>query len=189
MGVFVSYSSRDKDAVIRLTQDLQDADEQVWLDQRLAGSQPNGSGQSGGRRRCLPCPAGQFLEPTFAIGAKSALVVPLTLTTDPPTEPVAIDGIGLRDAGVAVAFDVVEELTELLLPFVGVGIPCPAGQLLKPVLMVGVEGAFAPLDALLVDPRTEPTIVGYVAGRDAGVAVVFDVVQELAECLLPLGGI
>jgi hypothetical protein len=37
MGVFVSYSSRDKDGVTRLTQDLQDADEQVWLDQRLAG--------------------------------------------------------------------------------------------------------------------------------------------------------
>jgi hypothetical protein len=37
MGVFVSYSSRDKDAVTRLTQDLQDTDEQVWLDQRLGG--------------------------------------------------------------------------------------------------------------------------------------------------------
>ena len=37
MGVFVSYSSRDKEAVTRLTQDLQDADEQVWLDKRLAG--------------------------------------------------------------------------------------------------------------------------------------------------------
>lgn len=37
MGVFVSYSSRDKDRVTQLTQDLQDADEQVWLDQRLAG--------------------------------------------------------------------------------------------------------------------------------------------------------
>jgi uncharacterized membrane protein HdeD (DUF308 family) len=37
MTVFVSYSSRDKDAVKSLTQDLQDADEQVWLDQRLAG--------------------------------------------------------------------------------------------------------------------------------------------------------
>jgi TIR domain len=37
MGVFVSYSSRDKEAVTRLAQDLQDADEQVWLDQRLAG--------------------------------------------------------------------------------------------------------------------------------------------------------
>ncbi|BBZ43972.1 TIR domain-containing protein [Mycobacterium parmense] len=37
MGVFVSYSSRDKEAVTRLTQDLRDADEQVWLDQRLAG--------------------------------------------------------------------------------------------------------------------------------------------------------
>jgi hypothetical protein len=37
VGVFVSYSSRDKDAVKNLTQDLQDAEEQVWLDQRLAG--------------------------------------------------------------------------------------------------------------------------------------------------------
>jgi hypothetical protein len=35
--VFVSYSSRDKDAVKNLTQDLQDADEQMWMDQRLAG--------------------------------------------------------------------------------------------------------------------------------------------------------
>ena len=39
MTVFVSYSSRDKDAVKGLTQDLQDADEQVWLDQRLAGGE------------------------------------------------------------------------------------------------------------------------------------------------------
>jgi hypothetical protein len=37
MGLFLSYSSRDKDAVKNLTQDLQDADEQVWMDQRLAG--------------------------------------------------------------------------------------------------------------------------------------------------------
>ena len=39
MTVFVSYSSRDKDAVKSLTQDLQDADEQVWMDQRLAGGE------------------------------------------------------------------------------------------------------------------------------------------------------
>jgi TIR domain-containing protein len=37
--VFVSYSSRDKDAVKSLTQDLQDADEQIWMDQRLAGGE------------------------------------------------------------------------------------------------------------------------------------------------------
>jgi serine/threonine kinase PknH len=35
--VFVSYSSRDRDAVKGLSQDLQDADERVWMDQRLAG--------------------------------------------------------------------------------------------------------------------------------------------------------
>ena len=39
MAVFVSYSSRDKDAVTSLTDDLKDADEQVWLDQRLAGGE------------------------------------------------------------------------------------------------------------------------------------------------------
>jgi hypothetical protein len=37
--VFVSYSSRDRDAVKSLTQDLQDADERVWMDQRLAGGE------------------------------------------------------------------------------------------------------------------------------------------------------
>jgi TIR domain len=37
--VFVSYSSRDRDAVKSLVQDLQDADEQVWMDQRLAGGE------------------------------------------------------------------------------------------------------------------------------------------------------
>ncbi|MDT5093948.1 MAG: serine/threonine kinase PknH [Mycobacterium sp.] len=39
MTVFISYSSRDRDAVKSLTQDLQDADEQVWMDQRLAGGE------------------------------------------------------------------------------------------------------------------------------------------------------
>jgi predicted ATPase len=39
MGVFVSYSSLDKDAAARLTEDLQDAEEQVWLDERLGGGE------------------------------------------------------------------------------------------------------------------------------------------------------
>ncbi len=39
MTVFVSYSSRDRDAVKSLVQDLQDADEQVWMDQRLTGGE------------------------------------------------------------------------------------------------------------------------------------------------------
>jgi predicted ATPase len=39
MGVFVSYSSLDKDAATRLTEDLQDAEEQVWLDERLGGGE------------------------------------------------------------------------------------------------------------------------------------------------------
>lgn len=39
MAVFVSYSTRDGVAVNKLAQDLQDADEQVWIDQRLAGGE------------------------------------------------------------------------------------------------------------------------------------------------------
>ena len=116
----------------------------------------------------------------MAVGVKGAFLVALTLTTGPPTEPIAIDGIGLRDVGAAVVFDVVEESAEFLLPVVGGEIPCPAGQFVKPVLTVGVKGAFMPLDALLPDPRTKPIAVDYVAGRDAGVAVAFDVAQELA---------
>ena len=37
MTVFISYFSRDREAVKTLVQDLQDADEQVWMDERLAG--------------------------------------------------------------------------------------------------------------------------------------------------------
>jgi hypothetical protein len=36
---YVEHQSRDRDAVKSLTQDLQDADEQVWMDQRLAGGE------------------------------------------------------------------------------------------------------------------------------------------------------
>jgi len=39
MTVFVSYSSRDRDAVKNLTEGLQAAGEQVWMDQRLAGGE------------------------------------------------------------------------------------------------------------------------------------------------------
>ena len=36
--VFVSYSSRDRDAVKISSRICRDADEQVWMDQRLAGT-------------------------------------------------------------------------------------------------------------------------------------------------------
>jgi hypothetical protein len=45
--VFVSFSSRDKDAVESLTQDLHDADEQVWMDQRFAGRGKRGTTAAG----------------------------------------------------------------------------------------------------------------------------------------------
>ena len=60
-----------------------------------------------GRRTRAPRPAGQVLESALTVCLKGAFLVALTLTTDPPTERVAVDGIGLRDAGVGVALDVV----------------------------------------------------------------------------------
>ena len=56
MTVFASYSSRDKDAVKSLTQDLHDADEQVWMDQRLAGGW------------CLECSGKDYLIQHYADG-------------------------------------------------------------------------------------------------------------------------
>jgi hypothetical protein len=81
-----------------------------------------------GRRRCLPCPPGQLLEPVLAIGVKDAFGVDDPLVADPITEVVAIDGVGVRDAGVTVAFDVTQQLAEAFLPTVGDAVPCPAGQ-------------------------------------------------------------
>ena len=109
------------------------------------------------------------------------------LRFDPLTELVAIDRVGHRDAGVTVAFDVVQESAETLLPLVGAGVPRPAGQILEPASAVGVKGASA-FVALHIDPRTEPVAIDRVGDRDAGVTVAFDIVLESAETLLPLVG-
>ena len=84
-------------------------------------------------------------ESVLAVSVKGAFGVDVRCVIDPLTEPVAIDRVGLRDAGVTVAFDVVQESAETLLPLVGAGVPCPAGQLLESVLAVGVKGAFGVL--------------------------------------------
>ena len=59
---------------------------------------------------------------------------------DPLTELVTINGVRGRDAGVAVAFDVVLKSAESFLPLIGVGIPCPTGQLLESTLTIRIEG-------------------------------------------------
>lgn len=43
------------------------------------------------------------------------------LIVDPPAEVVAIDRVGLRHAGIGVAFDVFQESAETFLPLVGAG--------------------------------------------------------------------
>jgi hypothetical protein len=63
------------------------------------------------------------------VGTNGALGVESVLSLDPPAERVAIDCVRIRDQGVTVAFDVVQESAERLLPQAGDGVPCPAGRL------------------------------------------------------------
>ena len=69
----------------------------------------------------VPGPAGQFLESLLTVGVEGAVGVIPALYVDPLTEPVAIDRVGVQDAGVTVALDIVHESAETLLPQVGVG--------------------------------------------------------------------
>jgi hypothetical protein len=68
----------------------------------------------------------------LAIGVEGALDVALALRHDPTTELAAIDGVRVRNASVTVAFDILQELAETLLPLLGLRAPCPAGQGLEP---------------------------------------------------------
>jgi hypothetical protein len=91
----------------------------------------------------VPGPVRQGLELALAIGVKSAFRVRAALHLDPPTEWVAIDLVGFSDARVTMSFDVLLESAEAFLPLVGVGVPCPAGQGLKPALAIGVKRALS----------------------------------------------
>lgn len=102
----------------------------------------------------VPFPAGQVMEPVFAVGIKGAVGMEVALRDHPLTEPIAIDRVGHWDAGVTVAFDVVLESAETLLPLVSAGIPCPAGQPLESAFAVSLKGAFAVELALRTDPHT-----------------------------------
>ncbi len=63
-----------------------------------------------------PCPVREILESLLAISLKSACGIDTALSFDPQTELVAIDRVALRDAGVTVEFDVVQEPAEAFLP-------------------------------------------------------------------------
>ena len=137
----------------------------------------------------IPGPAGQVRESALAIGVKGAFGAVDALPTDPPTERVAIERVALWDAGVTVASDVVQQPAETLLPPVGVGVPCPAGQVLESAFAIGVKPAFRMERALYYDPLTERVAIDRVKVWDAGVTVAFDIVQESAETGLPLVGL
>ena len=135
----------------------------------------------------VPCPTGQFLESVFAVGVKGAFGVAMTLHGDPLTELVAIDRVRMRDAGVTVVFDVTHELAEALLPQVGAWGPCPPGQMLESAFLIGLKGASVVAATLDGDPLTELVAIDRVAHWDERVTVAFDVTQELAKAVLPLG--
>jgi hypothetical protein len=100
----------------------------------------------------------------LAIDLKGASGVVVALRLDPGTERVAIDHVGLRDAGVTVAFYVVQGAAETLLPLVD-RVPRPAGQVLESALTVDIKAAFGVHPALNGDPYTElevPWLVRYV---------------------------
>jgi hypothetical protein len=81
------------------------------------------------------------LEPVAALGTKG--VSSTALIADPCSELVAVDRVGVRDAGITMAFDVVQKSGEAFLPLVGVRTPCPAWQLFESVLAVSVKVPFA----------------------------------------------
>jgi hypothetical protein len=64
----------------------------------------------------IPRPTGQLFNPTLATGLKGAFGVVGALLPDPSTESLAVDRVGLRDAGVTVAFDKLFQQPEPELP-------------------------------------------------------------------------
>src|SRR5271156_4316350 len=91
----------------------------------------------------IPGPAGQCLKSALSISVEIAFGREAALGSDPPAQPVTINDILPRDARVAVLLDVVQESVEALLPSVGIGIPCPTGQLPEPAFASDVKCALA----------------------------------------------
>ncbi len=94
------------------------------------------------RRRCLPCPARHVLEPTLPFGVDGSSGIVAALFFNPHAESLVFGHVGDRDSGVTMPFDVVQKSAETVLPLVGMGVPCPAGQVLELALARDVECAF-----------------------------------------------
>src|SRR5271156_82825 len=105
----------------------------------------------------------------------------MPLQGDPLAETVAIDDAWPWDAGMTVVLDEVQQSREPVLPLVGLGGPCPAGQLSESTLTVSLKAAFRVQEALRNDPLAEPETIDDAGRRDAGMTVVIDVAQEHPE--------
>ena len=133
----------------------------------------------------IPGPAGQLLKPPFAFGLESAFSAEAAYILDPLTQPVAVDGVRRGNAGVTVAFDVVQQLAEAFLPLVSTGVPCPAGQGQESALPVEVKCAIGVQCALVDDPHTEPIAIDGVRRGNASVAMLCDESLQQPEPELP----
>src|ERR1700676_3766266 len=84
-----------------------------------------------------------------------------------------------------IVFDVLQESTETFFPPVGIRIPTPAWQVFKSALAVRVKGAVGVFVALRVDPFAKLVAIDGIGHRDPSVVVIFDVVPESGEAILP----
>jgi hypothetical protein len=79
---------------------------------------------------------------------KRAPEVVASLGCNAHAESVTIGGVGLRDARVTMALDVVRQLAITLLPPVTARVPCRASQVFKSAPAIGVKSAFGVVPTL-----------------------------------------
>ena len=84
--------------------------------------------------------------------------------------------------------DVIEEPAKTFLPQLTARVPHPAGQFPKALCTVGPKAAMVVVEALRVDPATEPVAVDDVRVSGAGVTVKFDKPFQQPEPELPRRG-
>ena len=75
-----------------------------------------------------PDPTAQFLQAAFAVSFKGSFCIPAALCIHPQAQRIAVDYIGLRDAGITVVIDIGSEPPEPFLPPVRYRVPRPTGQ-------------------------------------------------------------
>ena len=113
----------------------------------------------------------------MAISVKMASGAQLALCLGPCAELIVTSLVRHRHSCMTGFIDVFQEPVETFLPPGGSRVPCPATQALEPVFTIGVKGASGVAATLNLDPLAQRIAIDRVIPRDAGVAMVFDVLQ------------